>query len=145
MRAHCEIARLNLCMPTVAAIRESHPAILLEQAHSNDIGNSSQGSLHESRSTAASLARLTGGRCLSMSFRLAPQHAFPAAILDALIVYLSILYAPPSSAHEPIPAASIVLCGDSAGAAICFAVIQVIIQAQRSSRNPSPQILFHGE
>lgn len=55
------------------------------------------------------------------------------------------LYPPPGSPHEPIPAGSIVLCGDSAGAAICFAVIQVIIQAQRRSRAPTPRILFHGE
>lgn len=47
---------------------------------------SSQGSLEESRSTAATLARLTGGKSLSVSHRLAPQHPFPAAILDTLMV-----------------------------------------------------------
>ena len=132
-------------MLIVAATCESHPAVLLESAHSNYIGNPSQGSLDESRSAAASLARLTGGKCLSMSYRLAPQQPFPAAILDALVVYLSMLYPPTGSSHKPISATSIVLCGDSAGAAICFAVIQVVMQARRRSRTLSPKILFHGE
>ena len=80
-----------------------------------------------------------------MGYRLAPQHPFPAAILDTLITYLSMLYPPPGTSHKPIPAASIVLCGDSAGATICIVVIQIIIQARRRSQTPSPQILFHGE
>ena len=144
VRARCETARLESCMSMVAAIRESHIAILAE-GHPNHFRNPSLGSLDESRSTAATLARLTGGKCLSVNYRLAPQHPFPAAILDTLIAYLSLLYPPPGSPHTPISAASIVLCGDSAGATICFAVIQVIIQAQRRSRSPSPRISFYGE
>ena len=117
----------------------------IEIGDSNHIQHSSQGSLDESRSTAATLAGLTGGNCLSVSYRLAPQHPFPAVILDTLLVYVSMLSSPLGSPRKSIPAASIVLCGDSAGATICFAVVQVIIQAQRTSQTRSPQILFHGK
>ena len=91
------------------------------------------------------MARLTDSKCLSVGYRLAPQHPFPAAILDTLIVYLSLLYPPPGVPYNSIPAASIVLCGDSAGATLCFAVTQVIIQAQKRSKSGGPKILFHGE
>jgi len=55
------------------------------------------------RSTTAKLAHLTRGRCFSVRYRLSPQAAFPAALLDALLAYLSLLYPPPGSLHEPVP------------------------------------------
>ena len=145
-RTWCETPRLESCMFMVAPMCKSDLGVLFQQGDSDHIRTSSSlGSIDESRKTAAMLARLTDGQCLSVGYRLAPQHPFPAAILDTLLVYMSLLYPPPGSPHKPIPPASIVLCGDSAGAAICFAVIQVIIQAQRRSRIQSPSILFHGE
>ena len=84
------------------------------------------------RNTTSHLAHLTSGRCLSVRYRLAPQHAFPSALLDAFITYLSLMYPPPTSYHEAIPAPRIVLGGDSAGGNICFALLQLLLEINRS-------------
>ena len=58
------------------------------------------------------LAKLTGGRCYSIRYRLAPQNPFPAALLDALVSYLTLLYPPPNAFHESVDAKHIVFAGD---------------------------------
>ena len=58
------------------------------------------------------LAKLTNGRCYVVRYRLAPQNPFPAAILDALISYLTLLYPPPNAYHEPVRPEHIVFAGD---------------------------------
>lgn len=88
------------------------------------------------------LAHLTNGRCLSVRYRLAPQNAFPAALLDALVAYLSLLYPPPGSYHTAVPASHIVLGGDSAGGNICLALLQLLLQINRSPSSPKT-ITFH--
>jgi len=92
------------------------------------------------RSTTAKLAHLTRGRCFSVRYRLSPQAAFPAALLDALLAYLSLLYPPPGSLHEPVPPSNVVFAGDSAGANLCMSLLQLILQINRTS--PST-IRFH--
>lgn len=64
------------------------------------------------RPTTKKLAKLTGGRCYSVRYRLAPQEPFPAALLDAFIAYLTLLYPPPDAFHEPVAPEHIVLAGD---------------------------------
>lgn len=64
------------------------------------------------RPTARRLAGLTGGRCFSVRYRLAPQHPFPAALLDALVSYFSLLYPPPDAYHCAVLPEHIVLAGD---------------------------------
>lgn len=64
------------------------------------------------RETCKKLAKLSGGRCFSVRYRLAPTHAFPAALLDSLVAYLALLYPPPDAFHEPVRAADIVFAGD---------------------------------
>ncbi len=64
------------------------------------------------RVTTKKLAKLTGGRCYSVRYRLAPQHAFPAALLDALVSFLALLYPPPGAYHEPVRPEHIVFAGD---------------------------------
>ena len=95
------------------------------------------------RMPTSHLAHLTNGRVLSVRYRLAPQNAFPCALLDALIAYLSLLYPPPDSYHTPVSASHIIFSGDSAGGGLCFALVQLLLQVNRSSR--SKVLTFHGQ
>lgn len=94
------------------------------------------------RGFTTKLAQSTGGRCLSVRYRLAPQAAFPAQLLDALVAYISLMYPPPSSLHAPVPASKIVIAGDSAGGGIALSLLQLLLQINRSSLTPS--FKFHG-
>lgn len=97
------------------------------------------------RPTTSKLANLTGGRCLSLRYRLSPQVAFPAALLDVLIAYISLLYPPPNALHAPIPASKIIVSGDSAGGNLSLALLQLLLQINRTySQSPSStQLKFH--
>ena len=106
---------------------------------------SSWGSPSKFRDISGTLSKLTGGRCFSVAYRLAPQNPFPAALLDLFVAYLSLLYPPPGSFHEPIPASAIVLVGDSSGAGVCLALLQLILHLRRQSSGTDPKIRFHGK
>lgn len=64
------------------------------------------------RPTTTRLAKISGGRCYSVRYRLSPQHAFPSALLDAFVSYLTLLYPPPEALHKPVRPEHIVLSGD---------------------------------
>lgn len=64
------------------------------------------------RPTTKKLAKLTGGRCYSVRYRLAPQDPFPAALLDAFVSYLTLLYPPPGAFHEAVRPEHVVFAGD---------------------------------
>lgn len=94
---------------------------------------------------------LTGfptGRCFLPRYRLAPQDPFPAAVIDALVSYLFLLYPPPGAFHSPVPASKIVLAGDSAGGGLSFALIQLLLHLNRTSDPTSKApftLLWQGE
>lgn len=81
---------------------------------------------------------------MTVGYRLAPQHPFPAALLDILIAYLSLLYPPGDSYHEPINPSNVVFAGDSAGASLCLSLIQVILAARKKQKTENPTVLFYG-
>lgn len=64
------------------------------------------------RPTTKKIAKLTGGRCYSVRYRLAPQSPFPAALIDALQSYLTLLYPPPGAFHEAAKPEHVVFAGD---------------------------------
>lgn len=64
------------------------------------------------RPTVRQLCKRTGGRGYSVRYRLSPQAVFPAALLDAFVSYLTLLYPPPDAYHEPVKAEHIVFSGD---------------------------------
>ncbi|OCL09695.1 acetyl-hydrolase [Glonium stellatum] len=97
------------------------------------------------RPTTVKIAKLSGGRVFSVRYRLAPQNPFPAALLDALVAYLSLLYPPPGALHEPIPASKIVFGGDSAGGNLCMVLMQTLLQIHRNSPpGQLPTVAFNG-
>ncbi|KAI9893120.1 MAG: hypothetical protein M1814_000668 [Vezdaea aestivalis] len=83
------------------------------------------------RITTRLLSHLTSGRALSVRYRLAPQHPFPAPLLDALVAYLSLLSPAPSSPHSPTPASQIVFAGDSAGGGLALSLLQLLLHLNR--------------
>jgi acetyl esterase/lipase len=64
------------------------------------------------RPTVKKLAKITGGRAFSVRYRLVPQSPFPGSLVDCLIAYLTLLYPPPQSFHEPVKPENIVIAGD---------------------------------
>jgi acetyl esterase/lipase len=73
------------------------------------------GSAASSVGLAADLARAAGMRCLTVEYRLAPEHPYPAAVDDALSAYRSVLA---DSAGAPIAVA-----GESAGGNVAAAML----------------------
>lgn len=63
------------------------------------------------------LAGRCGIRVLTVEYRLAPEHPYPTALDDAMAAYGHLL----SSGYEP---SRIMLCGDSAGGGLCYALCQ---------------------
>ena len=71
-------------------------------------GGWAYGGVDTHRAILCRLAIATGARVLAPEYRLAPEHPFPAAIEDAMAVVRSL-------GASGVPAARIVLSGDSAG------------------------------
>lgn len=93
------------------------------------------------RVPVAHLSRLIGAPVLSVRYRLAPQNPFPAALVDALTAYLSLIHPPPDALHKPVPADKIVIAGDSAGGNLSLVLLQTLLTLKRASR----PIRFHGK
>jgi acetyl esterase/lipase len=64
---------------------------------------------------ASAVARHAGMRAISLDYRLAPEHPFPAAVDDALAAYRALLAA--------VPAERIVVAGESAGAGLAVTLM----------------------
>ncbi|KAF3761331.1 acetyl-hydrolase-like protein [Cryphonectria parasitica EP155] len=94
------------------------------------------------RPTTKKIAKLTGGRCYSVRYRLAPQNPFPAALIDALQSYLALLFPPPGALHDPVRSEDIVFAGDSAGGNLCMALIQLLLDVRRRG---NVEIQWHGQ
>ncbi len=109
------------------------------------ISVNSLGSPATSRPTVARMVKNTGARAFSLRYRLAPQNPFPAALLDLLIAYLSLLYPPAGAYHQPIAADSIVLTGESSGANLCLALLQFLLELGRQQSRSVPRMKFHGK
>nr|CDP28332.1 Putative acetyl-hydrolase [Podospora anserina S mat+] len=93
------------------------------------------------RPTTKTLAKVTGGRCFSVRYRLAPEDPFPAAVMDGLVAYLGLLYPEEGAFHAAVPAEEIVFAGDSAGGNLCLSLLQLILHLHRSGRK---EVMYNG-
>ena len=89
------------------------------------------GSLDTHDLICATLAQATGCRLVSVGYRLAPEHKFPAAIEDAIA---ATRWVSGQASALGIDAAKLVIGGDSAGATLAAVV------CQDSLRNAGPAI-----
>jgi len=89
------------------------------------------GSIDTHDRICAALAQTTGCRLVSVDYRLAPEHKFPAAIEDAIAATRWIYE---QAASLGIDAARLVVGGDSAGATLAAVV------CQDAQRNAGPAI-----
>ena len=74
------------------------------------------GSPRSHRHLAAAIARAAGARALSLDYRLAPEHPFPAALDDAVAAYQWLL-------GQGVTPGRVVLAGDSAGGGLTVAAL----------------------
>jgi epsilon-lactone hydrolase len=71
---------------------------------------------------ASDLARRTGARLVTVDYRLAPEHPYPAAIDDAVAAYHGLL-------DSGLGASAIVIAGESAGAGLAAATLVALKHA----------------
>jgi acetyl esterase len=88
------------------------------------------GSLETHDPICRSLANASGCRIVSVDYRLAPEHPFPAAVADGCAAAGWV------HAHAPrlgIDAARLGLCGDSAGATLAAVVCRLVTAAREAA------------
>jgi epsilon-lactone hydrolase len=74
------------------------------------------GSPRTHRDLVGRLSRASGARFLSIDYRLAPEHPFPAAVEDAVKAYDWLI-------EQGVAPSRLALCGDSAGGGLALALI----------------------
>jgi acetyl esterase/lipase len=112
-----DVAAADVRIGGVAAIelsvagREADPTVLYFHG-----GGYVAGSARAGAHLAAELARRAGGRALSVDYRLAPEHPYPAAVEDGLAAYAGLL-------ESGVSPARILVAGDSAGGGLAVATL----------------------
>lgn len=85
-------------------------------------GGYALGSAADSVGLAADVSRRAGARAVSVDYRLAPEHPFPAAVDDAVAAYRGLL-------DEGMPSAKIAIVGESAGGGLVAATLVALKEA----------------
>jgi len=88
-------------------------------------GGYTAGNLDYAKGFGSMLAVKCGIRVLCAAYRLAPEHCYPAALDDAMEAYGYLL----SNGYAP---EQILLCGESAGGGLCYALCQKLAQKGRT-------------
>ncbi len=97
---------------TVIDVAGTDPSRVLLYFHG---GAYALGSAAAAAGLASELARRAAVRAVSVDYRLAPEHPFPAAVEDALAAYRALI--------ETVPADRVVVAGESAGGGLVVATL----------------------
>jgi monoterpene epsilon-lactone hydrolase len=89
------------------------------------------GSAATSVPLVSDLARRTGAKAITLDYRLAPEHPYPAAVEDALAAYRGLL-------EQGIDPGQIALAGDSAGGGLAVATLLSL----RDAGTPLPSCAY---
>ncbi|HWZ64340.1 MAG TPA: alpha/beta hydrolase [Steroidobacteraceae bacterium] len=116
--------RLRIYTPTGASEGRALPGLVYFHG-----GGFVAGTLDTHDGICRSLAAACGCRLLSVDYRLAPEHPFPAAIEDAVAATAWIVAHAPQLGLDP---QRIGVCGDSAGATLAAVVCQTHATAGRT-------------
>lgn len=125
--------RARLYRPAGAA---SPPPGVVVFAHG---GGWTFGSIETHEGTARTLAGLSGCAVLSVDYRLAPEHPFPAPLDDVLA---AVAFVQGGGLGEGVDGARIALAGDSAGANLALGALLALRDAGRPM--PVTATLFYG-
>jgi acetyl esterase/lipase len=129
-----DVAAVDVCLGGVGAIEltvagsTAEPAILYFHGGGYVVGSARTGT-----HLAAELARRAGGRALSVGYRLAPEHPYPAAVEDGLAAYAALL----ESGASP---SRVLVAGDSAGGGL--AVATLVAARDRGLPQPAAVAVF---
>ena len=120
----------NIACESVKSLPNYNPHYVILYVHG---GGYLSGGLDYARILANKMAAATGFTTYTFDYRLAPEHAYPAAIEDGLKVwdYLT------SGMHLP---GHIILAGDSAGGNLALCLTQKLIEDNRPT--PRELVLF---
>jgi acetyl esterase/lipase len=91
------------------------------------------GSAGDSVGLAADVARRVGVRAVSVDYRLAPEHPFPAAVDDAVAAYRALL-------ADGTPSSEVAFVGESAGGGLVVATLVALKEA--GLPQPSSAVVF---
>ncbi|MFF2520268.1 alpha/beta hydrolase fold domain-containing protein [Streptomyces sp. NPDC058086] len=91
------------------------------------------GSAADSVGLAADVARRVGVRAVSVDYRLAPEHPFPAAVDDAVAAYRALL-------ADGTPSSEVAFVGESAGGGLVVATLVALKEA--GLPQPSSAVVF---
>jgi acetyl esterase/lipase len=109
---------VRIYTPTTAASEGALPGLIYFHG-----GGLVAGSVATHDSVARGLCEGGACRVVSVDYRLAPEHPFPAALDDALA---AVVHIGAHAAAFGIDAARLCVCGDSAGATLAAATVQAV-------------------
>ena len=111
--AHFETVDAGGARAEWVSVPESRPSRVLLYFHGGGYGI---GSAETHRDLVARLCRAAGARALSVDYRLAPEHRYPAAVEDAVASYRWLL-------DQGVPPDAIAVAGDSAGGGLALGAL----------------------